>query len=229
MGRQRWRREPAMRRLHLSFWDLVPAAAAVGLLALWRLWASDLPGRVPVHWGPRGVNRWEAPGQVVGAGLALAGGIWLLMALLDHLPRWFGDARMQRYAGMLLPVRVLAPTGLIALFGFLLAQPRMGQQALGLGIGAMMLANLGGVVLMMLRVPEAVPVDSPGSGPHAGTGRPEDWKGGLFYAAPSDPRLLVPKLDGLGWTVNLGQPRGRWLFGLLVGLPLLLVGLLLAF
>lgn len=217
-----------MRRFHLSSWDLAPLLAAAALLVLWQLWAPDLPERVPVHWGPRGVNRWEAPGQVVAAGLALAGGIWLLMALLDHLPRWFGDAGMRRYAGMLLPIRVLAPTGLIALFAFLLAQPRMGQQALGLGIGAMMLANLGGVVLMMLRLPEAEPGAAPDACPPAGTGRPEDWKGGLFYVAPSDPRLLVPKLDGLGWTVNLGQPKGRWLFAALVGLPLLLVGLLLA-
>lgn len=216
-----------MRRLPLSFWDLVPAAAAVALLAFWRFWALDLPDRVPVHWGPRGVVRWEAPGQVVGAGLALAGGVWVLMLLLDHLPRWFGDAGMQRYAGLLLPVRVLAPTGLIALFGFLLAQPRMGPSALGLGLGVMMLASLGGVVGVMLRMPEAKPAGADPQ-PSEGTGRPEDWKAGLFYVAPSDPRLLVPKLDGLGWTVNLGQPTGRWLFGLLVGLPLLLVGLLLA-
>lgn len=217
-----------MRRFHFSCWDLVPVLAGAALLALWRLWAPDLPDRVPVHWGSGGVNRWEAPGQVVGAGLALAGGIWLLMLLLDHLPRRFGDAGMQRYAGMLLPVRVLAPTGLIALFGFLLAQPRMGALALGLGLGAMMLASLGGVVGVMLRMPEAEPSAGAGSDPSSSMGRPEDWKAGLFYVAPTDPRLLVPKLDGLGWTVNLGQAKGRWLFGFLVGLPLLLAGFLLA-
>lgn len=217
-----------MRRFHLSCWDLVPALAAAALLGLWRFWAPDLPDRVPVHWGPRGVNRWEAPAEVVVAGLALAGGVWLLMALLDHLPRWFGDVTMQRFAGLLLPVRVLAPTGLIALFGFLLAQPRMGRSALGLGLGAMMLTSLGGVVGVMLRLPEAQPSGGADADPSNSTGRPEDWKAGLFYVAPSDPRLLVPKLDGLGWTVNLGQPKGRWLFGLLVGLPLLLAGLLAA-
>lgn len=216
-----------MRRLHLSFWDLVPLLAAVAFVALWWFWAPDLPDRVPVHWGPRGVNRWEAPGQVVVAGLALAGGIWLLMALLDHLPRW-GDAGMQRFAGLLLPVRVFAPTGLIALFACLLAQPRMGPSALGLGLGTMMLASLGGVVGVMLRLPDARPSGGADADPSNSTGRPEDWKVGLFYVAPSDPRLLVPKLDGLGWTVNLGQTKGRWLFGLLVGLPLLLAGLLAA-
>ena len=216
-----------MRRIHLSRWDLVPALAAVVLLVLWRVWAVDLPDQVPVHWGPRGVNRWEAPAQVVGSGLILAGGVWLLMALLDHLPSWFGEAGMQRYAGMLLPLRVLAPTGMILLFVFLLTQPRMGGTALGLGIGVLMLANLGGVVLMLLRLPGAEPAASAGAG-LPDTGRPEDWKGGLFYVAPSDPRLLVPKLDGLGWTVNLGQPRGRWLFAALLGLPLLMVGILLA-
>ncbi len=213
-----------MRRIQLSRWDLVPVLAAVILLVLWRLWAVELPERIPVHWGARGVNRWEAPALVVGSGLVLAGGIWLLMVLLDHLPTWFGEAGMQRYAGMLLPMRTLAPTGMILLFTFLLAQPRMGQRALGLGIGLLMLANLGGLVWMLLRLPEGEPAAAAES---PGTGRPEDWKGGLFYVAPSDPRLLVPKLDGLGWTVNLGQPRGRWLFAALLGLPLLLVGILL--
>ncbi|MGK6351154.1 DUF5808 domain-containing protein [Parapedobacter sp. DT-150] len=31
------------------------------------------------------------------------------------------------------------------------------------------------------------------------------WKMGLFYYNPKDPLLVVPKLNGLGWTLNFGN------------------------
>ena len=34
---------------------------------------------------------------------------------------------------------------------------------------------------------------------------PEYWKMGFIYYNPKDPLLVVPKLNGLGWTVNFGN------------------------
>ncbi len=49
------------------------------------------------------------------------------------------------------------------------------------------------------------------------------WIGGLFYNNPDDPAVFVPKRYGLGWTVNFGNPRGKFfLIGTLL-LPLVLL------
>jgi len=36
---------------------------------------------------------------------------------------------------------------------------------------------------------------------------PNDWKWGVFYFNPNDPRIVVPKrIEWLGWTLNFAQP-----------------------
>jgi uncharacterized membrane protein len=36
---------------------------------------------------------------------------------------------------------------------------------------------------------------------------PNDWKWGVFYFNPNDPRIFVPKrIEWLGWTPNFAQP-----------------------
>lgn len=39
---------------------------------------------------------------------------------------------------------------------------------------------------------------------------PSNWKG-TFYFNRKDPRLTVPKINGLGWTFNFGSTYS-WLF-----------------
>jgi len=34
------------------------------------------------------------------------------------------------------------------------------------------------------------------------------WSG-AYYRCPEDPRLVVPRRKGVGWTINLGHPKGR--------------------
>lgn len=34
------------------------------------------------------------------------------------------------------------------------------------------------------------------------------WKGGLIYINREDPSIFVEKRFGVGWTLNLGNPRG---------------------
>jgi hypothetical protein len=34
------------------------------------------------------------------------------------------------------------------------------------------------------------------------------WSG-AYYRCPKDPRLVVPKRKGVGWTINLGHPKGK--------------------
>lgn len=46
---------------------------------------------------------------------------------------------------------------------------------------------------------------------------------GPFYNNPSDPRLVVPKRYGLGWTVNLAHPHARTVVVFTLALPIALV------
>lgn len=49
---------------------------------------------------------------------------------------------------------------------------------------------------------------------------PQHWdRRGLTYSCPRDPRLMVPKREGGGWTLNMGHRRAQsvaWLFLLCV-------------
>jgi uncharacterized membrane protein len=42
------------------------------------------------------------------------------------------------------------------------------------------------------------------------------------YANASDPRLWVPKLSGLGWTLNFARPEAKWVMFALLAVPALL-------
>ena len=43
---------------------------------------------------------------------------------------------------------------------------------------------------------------------------PRNWKMGIFYFNPDDPRSFVPKqVGGLGWTMNFARPNSIILAG----------------
>lgn len=39
----------------------------------------------------------------------------------------------------------------------------------------------------------------------------EFWLWGIFYNNPNDPAVLVTKRHGMGWTINIGSPKGKWI------------------
>lgn len=43
----------------------------------------------------------------------------------------------------------------------------------------------------------------------------DHWSG-AYYRCPEDPRLIVPKRKGIGWTINLGHPKGKASLAMLV-------------
>lgn len=46
---------------------------------------------------------------------------------------------------------------------------------------------------------------------------PANWAQGVFYRCATDPRLMVPKRVGIGYTINIAHQRAWFLFiGLLV-------------
>lgn len=43
-----------------------------------------------------------------------------------------------------------------------------------------------------------------------------NWKWGLFYYNPNDPKLMVPKRFGIGWTFNFGHTMAYVIMGLIL-------------
>jgi uncharacterized membrane protein len=57
---------------------------------------------------------------------------------------------------------------------------------------------------------------------------PDNWSDGLFgvYFSKRDTRVLVPKRGRRGWTLNLGQKRGSFLFVFYLLLPSIVIALM---
>ena len=53
---------------------------------------------------------------------------------------------------------------------------------------------------------------------------PEHWNRDGSYRCAADPRLIIPKRDGGGWTLNVGHPRAWMIMAGCVVLALALVG-----
>lgn len=53
----------------------------------------------------------------------------------------------------------------------------------------------------------------------------KNWRGGLFYINREDHALLVPRRFGLGWTLNLGNPKAAMLLAGVVALITLVITL----
>jgi uncharacterized membrane protein len=196
------------------------AAAAAWLASQW----DSLPERWVIHWGPGGVPNGFASRTFSGVfgpllfAVALAVFLEGLAMALERISR----ARLPRLAranghfvrwvsiavvGSLSAVAVLLPTG----------TPPSPRVLTGLILGSVGLALVAGArglvsaTREMKAQGESLP---PGYGP-------------LFYHNPEDPRVVVPKLVGVGWTFNFAHRRA-WLL-LAVALLPAVVALVFAF
>jgi len=53
----------------------------------------------------------------------------------------------------------------------------------------------------------------------------KSWRGGWLniYVAPGDPRVWVPKISGMGWTLNFAHGASWWWLAGLLGVPMVFV------
>ncbi len=193
-----------------SNWDL---AGLLGLAALAALATSlwpRLPDPLPTHWGPRGLpDGWTPKAHVPWILFGLPVFTWLLLfALTDFaVPKDPVLARVQRRA--MAPLRGTVILGLALILALVVLTPLHGQ-ALFAPVMLGFLALLAWGITLMVRI--------------AWREMPRDYlqhyRWGLFYVNREDPRLLVPKLIGIGWTFNYARPAAWWLTALLLALPL---------
>lgn len=200
----------------VSLWDL---AALLGFGALW-LWYQGLlpalPDPVPTHFNARGLvdgTTSKAALPLVIFGLPM--GVWALVTALGMV---LGATRREPAAARALamaPLRGLLGLGLAFLMGACLASPLHGPRTVTLGAGVFLGCILVGIVFQ-IRASAQIPATSPRNTP---------WRWGIFYVNPEDPRLLVEKRLGLGWTLNFGRP-GSWAILALLLLPAVVITVL---
>ncbi len=206
-----------------------PAVLSVAALVLAALW-SQLPEVWPVHWDGRGnVNGWahrDLPGVFGPLGFGLI--VWLVLegvaasAALFTRPQAGMEPVQAATRGLL---RAVA-TAQALLFGTLavalpLSAGRIPGPALIVGPIAVVVLALWGIGRTFSRALHQVRAtlgEQALEGYHA-----------LYYSNAKDPRLWVPKLAGMGWTVNFahrwGWPVMLALIGFAVGFPLGLAAL----
>ena len=203
----------------LSF--AVLGCAAAYLAARW----DDLPARWATHWNAAGVpNGWAARTAlgVYGPLLVGAGVLALLEALGAVASRRREGASMEAVrAATRHVVRSLmfAVSLVVALLAVDL--PLGPSIPPGLLVGACLAIPAVSLAFATRRVSAAMrEVRASGKG-----AKLEGYRG-LYYANPADERLWVPKLSGLGTTINFAH-RWAWpVMALLLGVPIAIVILL---
>lgn len=214
--------------------------AAAAMVAYAAAHYAELPERIPVHFDLAGQpDRWAAksPAQLLllpGMTLALGGFMSWMGLLLAHAKRALRHPGTERSAEaqrrfraavgrVLCGTTVLVTAMLAALHVEQLRAAEGHGAALGPLVAVWAFAStmlaLGGVAWLMVRYGQGgARLEGPGELTD-GLADNRCWKWGLFYVNRDDPSLLVEKRFGLGYTINLGNPKA---VALVAGLPLLL-------
>ena len=177
---------------------VLPAIALV-------LFADRFPSPMPVHWDASGRPNGFFPRTPVAMAfpLLLLGGILLLLdGIVAGGARTGPPAMTEAVRRMLAPIRwLIALTGVPAAFA-----PLWGPTPVLVVAGAMVVT----IVIQIARAPRMAPASGDG------------WRG-VLYVNPADPRLVVPKRSGLGWTFNFARPIAWALLTVLLLGPLAFV------
>lgn len=189
------------------------AAAAAWLASKW----DALPARWVVHWGRGGVPDGYATksfGGVFGPLLfaaALAVFLEVLAVVLERISR-ARFPQLARAYGNFVRWLSLAVVGSIAAVAILLPSetPPSPRVFLGLILGSVVVALVAGAVGLASATRRMMA---------QGQSLPKGYSP-LIYRNPNDPRLIVPKLVGVGWTFNFAHPAA-WLLLALLLLPVL--------
>jgi len=198
----------------------VLVAAGVLLALLW----GDLPARWAIHWGLHGrPDGWAAKSIAAAAAPLLIGlCMWVLLEATAVRIQRSGSRQAPAVPPELLAVQatVVRAAGLaVALLTAGLAlvlpllQPRSSAPMLVAALADIALV-VGGALVWATRRTRRLRA--------AGVALPEGYNG-VTYRNPRDPRLWVPKLMGIGWTINFAHRLAWPTMIALLGLPLALV------
>lgn len=196
-------------------WDLAALFAILALAALaLALWPS-LPDPLPTHWSSAGrVNGWTPKAAVPWILFGLPVFVWGLLGVVGRFATSKEPALAAASRRILAPLRGLLVAAICVLQSAVLLVPRFGPGVFKPLLAGFVLLLVLAVALMARMAKRVLPEE------HRAR-----YKWGLFYVNPEDPRLLVPKLLGAGWTFNYARPAAWWITGLLLLLPLAVLAL----
>ncbi|WP_306589870.1 DUF5808 domain-containing protein [Geothrix sp. 21YS21S-4] len=198
----------------LSKWDLVPLAAVLLVACALPVLLSRLPDPIPTHFDLRGrPDGWTSKAAFPWLLFGLPGGLWLILLFSGWAFAGSDQDPDGRKGAAMAPMRGFTASGVMVLLLAVVLRP--GSLALGFGIFAAFL-----LLGMILMVRELKRLGAPGPS--------DDYRWGLFYVNPDDPKVWVPKRFGIGWTLNYAHASAWWLTLLLLApvLGLLLVQVL---
>jgi uncharacterized membrane protein len=186
--------------------------------ALWWVYQAvlpSLPERVPTHFDLAGnPNGWTPKAALPWVVFGLPFFIWFLTWAVSVVTARLQEDPAKARATAMAPMRGFLGLGLAGAMAGMLLTPSQGTWALNAGIGALLVFLTAGIVLM-IRDFKKLPRNATSL---------EHYKWGLFYVNPDDPRLVVEKAIGIGWTLNFAKPLS-WFIMAVVLLPLALLAM----
>lgn len=216
--------EPARSKVWLRI--LPFGILVIGAIVLALKWDS-IPDRWPVHWGVNGQPNGWSNKTSFGVFLPFAVGA-LVCGFLEAIA-WIVNATAKA-RGRLSPEGARAIAGLTAdflrliegalsvVFVYLGIALPLSSPAAAFRVGwVFLVVILGAMVIGMVRLLKGVRALK-----EAGYPGMEGYNG-IIYKNPSDSRLWVPKISGLGYTLNFAHPWAWPIFIAMLGLPLLVV------
>jgi uncharacterized membrane protein len=183
------------------------AGAALYVHAHW----DSIPTRHPIHWGLDGQpDAWaELSFRGVYGPLVLGAEMSLWFFGLA-LATWYGSRRTEPLRRPALAVFVALSWAFALMMPSMAIQPLIGVPVVPVAVGVSMAVIVFSVFYLIKKNRESRgPVDSTPN---------ECWKGGIVYYNPSDPAIFVGRRDGVGFTLNMGNP---WSWAVM-GSPLVL-------
>jgi uncharacterized membrane protein len=223
---------------------LILAAVCVCLGLNW----NRIPARIPIHWGADGLpNGWAAKSPASVYGIAVIGALvcLLLAGLAWALPRGVrriqssgaGARREARFVHAVSLFLLGTEYWLVLLMGLLsLVALRPDPQAPLHAFWPILLGEtlvVGTVFVIAYRMGQGgwrlggtSETSDADNAPPVGDRTPDEcWKLGLFYFNRNDPALWVEKRFGIGWTVNMANPRSWLVVGAIVLFVVVSLGL----
>jgi uncharacterized membrane protein len=196
-----------------SFAVLLLAAAA-----LTQRW-EEIPPRWIVHWGPRGEpNGWATKDFWGVYGILMFAALILVISEATSLVRTAsttGPAADAVREATIDFVR-LTMLGVSLMVAFLAVNLPLGPR---LPLGTMLAVSLSPLIALMgvgaVRLTRGLrEIRARGHGANV------EGYHALYYANANDSRLWVPKLVGIGWTINFAHPMGWPVFFLILAVPI---------
>jgi uncharacterized membrane protein len=200
-------------------WEIVPLAIIAATVIYLASQYAAAPAIIPQHYDLQGhVNRYAA--KSIGSFFFL---VWmqlfmevllLAVALLTAHARAIPGAADERFRRIwlrgLFGIRTLAILMFGALAAWITANIRattVAPKGVWFVTVPFLVIVLGGTLALALRTGQGGA--RLGAASETATDRSDDryWKLGVFYINPNDPSIFVERRFGVGWTINLGNPR----------------------